>query len=253
MASGVSRLSRGALDTASRLLFDPLLAAVFPSCCACCAVALERPSRGPLCTACWAALPRHAGRPCACGAPLPSGIEARCGRCRRGRGEVERGYSLGPYAGALRVLVRELKYRSRRRVAERIAEIVCADPGVAGLLAPGAVMVPVPLHPRRLQQRGFNQSELLAASLARRSGLPLLPRALVRRKDTPPQTGLSAAARRRNVRGAFAVRQRAQIQGRTAVLVDDVITTGATTRACALELRRAGAVAVHVLTIARVV
>jgi ComF family protein len=110
----------------------------------------------------------------------------------------------------------------------------------------------VPLHPRRLAQRGFNQSELLAAAIGRQTGLRVHPRALVRRTDTPPQTGLSAVARRKNVAGAFAVRERARIHGRTAVLVDDVLTTGATARACASALRQAGATAVHLVTVARV-
>lgn len=241
-----------ALGVASRLVLDPVLAAIFPSRCPCCADSLTRPSRGPLCEACWASLPRHATRLCGCGVPLAAAAQGRCGRCRRGLAAVERGFSLGPYTGALKVLVRELKYRSRRRVAARLAEIVCAEPAAASLLHAGTVLVPVPLHPRRLRERGFNQSELLAAAVARRTGLPLLPGALVRRQDTPPQAGLSAAARRRNVQGAFAVRQRARVQGRVAILVDDVLTTGATTRACARELARAGAAAVHVLTIARV-
>jgi ComF family protein len=148
--------------------------------------------------------------------------------------------------------VHELKYRSRRRVADRLAERIWADRDVASVLAAGAVLVPVPLHPRRLRARGFNQAELLAVSIGRRASLRVAPRALLRRRDTPAQTGLSAAGRRRNVAGAFAVRQPETIRGRTVVLVDDVLTTGATVRACARELSRAGARGVHVLTVARV-
>jgi ComF family protein len=115
------------------------------------------------------------------------------------------------------------------------------------------VLAPVPLHPRKRRERGFNQAELIARELAARSGLPLAPGALVRRIDTPPQAGLSAAARRRNVARAFAVRQCARVAGRRVVLVDDVLTTGATAQACSRALAAAGARAVRVLTVARVV
>lgn len=164
-----------------------------------------------------------------------------------------RGFSFGPYSGTLRHLVRELKFRNRRRVAERFAEMIERDPQAVELLASGGVLVPVPLHPRRRRERGFNQSELLASALARRSRLPLAARALVRRRDTPTQTGLSAAQRRDNVRGAFAIRERSKVAGRIVVLVDDVLTTGATVRECAAALLEAGALSVRVLTVARVV
>jgi ComF family protein len=241
-----------ALQWTSRLLLDPVLAALFPSRCAACAVSLARPTRGPLCDACWGALPRHQGPQCRCGFPLPGGLDAPCGRCRRSLSALARGYSLGPYEGSLRVLLHELKYRGRRRVAERLAELICADTAARPILSTRAVLVPVPLHPRRHTERGFNQSELLASALARRAGFSLHARALVRRKDTPPQTGLSAAERRRNVAGAFAVRERPSVHGKAIVLVDDVLTTGATARACAAALRAAGAAAVDLVTVARV-
>jgi ComF family protein len=152
----------------------------------------------------------------------------------------------------LRVAVQELKYRSRRRIAGRLAEAMLALPPVRGVLAGASVLVPVPLHPRRKRTRGFNQSELLAHELGRRAGLATTASALVRRADTPPQTGLSAAARRANVKGAFAVRGHGQIAGRTVVLVDDVLTTGATATACARALTEAGAREVRLLTAARV-
>lgn len=238
-----------ALELGARLL-DPLLAAVFPTRCLACRAFLARPTRAPLCASCWRALPRHVMPLCACGGPC--GAAGVCGRCRRGRSPFGLGASLGPYEGSLRALVHELKYRGRRRVAERLAELLLARPDAARLLTPGAVLLPVPLHPRRLRERGFNQAELLARALARRTGLETRPCALVRRKDTRSQTGLSATARRRNVTGAFAVRRRAQVDGCCVVLVDDVATTGATVRACAAALRAAGAAEVRLLTVARV-
>ncbi|HET7747559.1 MAG TPA: ComF family protein [Vicinamibacteria bacterium] len=236
---------------AARLIVDPVLSLVFPAWCPSCAAPVDRPTRGPLCEACWDALPVHEAE-CACGQPLAAPLASSCGRCRRGLGPFTRGASLGPYAGPLRVLVHELKYRGRRRAAARLAECLLARPSVRGTLQDADVVVPVPLHPRRKRERGFNQSEELARALGRAGGLAVAPTALVRRTDTVSQSGLSAAARRRNVAGAFAVRGRAQVAGRVVVLVDDVYTTGATARACAAALREGGAREIRVVTVARV-
>ncbi|HLA78960.1 MAG TPA: ComF family protein [Vicinamibacteria bacterium] len=234
------------------VLVDPLLAVVFPSHCPACGGGVAHPSRGPLCDACWQLLPRHGGPRCPCGVSLPPRAPGRCGRCRRGLSPFEAGASLGPYDGVLRTLLHELKYHGRRKVAARLAEALLTLPGVASVVEPGVVLVPVPLHPRRRRERGYNQSELLAQELAKRAGLEVAAPALVRRKDTAPQTGLRAASRRANVAGAFAVRKRARIVGRTVVLVDDVCTTGATARACAHALREAGVRGVRLLTAAHV-
>jgi ComF family protein len=231
-------------------LVEPVLAVVFPSACPACSGPLARPSAGPLCDACWDTLPRHTGRLCGCGEPLADGAPLPCGRCRRGLGAFTSGASLGPFAGSLRVLVHELKYRGRRRCAGRAARLLLDAPAVCRVLAGAEVLVPVPLHPRRRRARGFNQSELLARALGRLAGLPVAD-ALARRVDTRTQTGLSAAQRRRNVAGAFRVARPAAIGGRVVVLVDDVLTTGATARACARGLRDGGAHAVRLLTLAR--
>lgn len=234
-----------------RLVLDPVLSVVFPSRCAACGASVVRPTRGPLCEPCWAALPRHRCRTCRCGLPLPGRAET-CSRCRRGLNPIATGASIGPYEGPLRTVIHELKYRGRRRVAGRLADVLLAVPETVSVLGEGAVLVPVPLHPSKRRARGFNQSALLADALASRSGLPVVGDALVRRRETATQTGLSAAARRDNVRGAFMVRRRAQIEGRTVVLLDDVYTTGATALACAQALLRAGAREVRLLTLARV-
>lgn len=239
-------------EATTRLLVDPVLALVFPSPCPGCGLDVDRPTRGPLCHACWTALPRHHGGACACGFPLPADVAGPCGRCRRGLTTFARGASLGPYEGTLRLLVHELKFRGRRRVADRVAEELLAMSGVRATLTGADVLVPVPLHPRRRRERGFNQSGLLARALARPLGLRVAEDALARRQDTPPQTGLTAAQRRANVALAFVVRRRAAVAGRIVVLVDDVLTTGATARACARALVAAGAAEVRLVTAARV-
>lgn len=235
----------------ARRLVEPVLAVVFPSACPVCARALAHPTRGPLCDGCWESLPRHRGHRCGCGLPLPAGLTA-CGRCRRGLQPFTAGLSLGPYEGGLRTVIHELKYRGKRRVAGRLAEALLLEPGALELLRGSAVIVPVPLHPRRRRERGFNQAEVIAEELGRRVGRPCAPTALVRRKDTSPQAGLSAAARRRNVSGAFAVRRQTQVVGRVVTLVDDVWTTGATAQACAQALLAAGASEVRLLAVAQV-
>lgn len=241
---------RPVLSGTARLVLDPLLAVLFPARCPACDSFLAQPTHGPLCGACWQNLPRHLGPLCACGTPL--GRSGACARCRRGLQPVSAGCSLGPFEGSLRLLVHELKYRGRRRVAERLAEALSARAEVRAVLSPGVLLVPVPLHPRRHSERGFNQSELLAQALARRLNLECAPACLVRRKDTAAQTGLSAAQRRKNLAGAFVVRRRAPLLGRVVVLVDDVVTTGATVSACARALREASVAELRLCSAARV-
>jgi ComF family protein len=132
-----------------------------------------------------------------------------------------------------------------------------ADVGAAAAPVPikdwAEGLVPVPLHPARHAERGFNQAELLAAPCATRWRLPTLARALVRVRPTLPQADLDAEARRANVRDAFEVGRPGEVRGRRVLLVDDVLTTGATAGAAARALRAAGAAEVGVLTLARVV
>jgi ComF family protein len=182
----------------------------------------------------------------------------RCPRCRRLESSVDRARAIGAFDGSLRAIIHAFKYDGRRSLARRLGGMMRVRG--ADMLDGAAWAVPVPLHPSRRRQRGFNQ----AADLARNLGLPVR-RALCRRRATSTQTGLSAAERRRNVRDAFGLRtgwlerwsrrgERQRLQDSIVVLVDDVSTTGATLEACARVLKEAARVReVRALTAARAV
>jgi ComF family protein len=178
----------------------------------------------------------------------PLDEDGRCSLCRLGLSGFDAAFSYGEYDGVLRKLIHLFKYGRVYPLAPRLGALLSrALPRTATF----DVIVPMPLHWRRRWQRGFNQSELLAKVLSRRTGLPVV-RAVSRRKSTPPQAGLTSAERRVNVSGAFKVGKKEQVQGRHVLLIDDVLTTGATAGACSAALKRAGAARVTVLTLARV-
>jgi ComF family protein len=157
------------------------------------------------------------------------------------------GQGLNPPA-PLAVAIQRLKYARRRPLADALGGLLAERYPFAA----AALLVPVPLHSTRLRERGFNQAVLLAKCLARARGLCLASRLLVRMRATHAQPGLSADARRRNLAAAFALRPGAAVAGRHVVLIDDVLTTGATADACATALYDAGAARVDVYTVGRV-
>jgi ComF family protein len=156
------------------------------------------------------------------------------------------------FDGVMRVLIHDLKFRDRHD-ARRLFGRWLVQAG-AELLADADAIVPVPLTRGRLLGRRFNQSAILALEVSRLTGVKAEPRALLRTRRTQPQVGLTRRQRRQNVAGAFAVADdlRARIAGAKVVLIDDVITTGATAGACARTLQRAGAARVDVLALALV-
>lgn len=238
---------------------DGVLAVVLAPACAVCGAMLDRPTGGPVCEACWGSVHLVTPPTCdRCGDPLPSWRAASCARglcprCRRRPSAVDRGAAAGVYDGALREIIHAFKYGQRRRLGAPLARLMRA--AGAPVLDGADCVVPVPLHWRRRLRRGFNQAARLAEGL----GLPVVE-ALVRTRPTASQTELPAALRHRNVRGAFRLARRSllgrrpvDLQGLTVVLVDDVVTTGATIEACARVLKAAGAREVRALTAARAV
>jgi ComF family protein len=171
----------------------------------------------------------------------------RCGRCDDDAFSAAR--ACGFYEGALRASILELKREPHvaRRLAQLTFELQQREP-----LNRANLIVPVPLHPERERERGFNQSMILARELSRLSGLPLDEHSVVRRVHTERhRTGMDFIARRQSVADAFAVRHPKLVAGQRVLLVDDVYTTGATVSACAVVLKAAGAEGVLVLTLAR--
>jgi ComF family protein len=155
-----------------------------------------------------------------------------------------RSLNFGTYSGTLREAIRLLKFQSVKRLARPLGMLL------AGLNLPSAdCIVPVPLSAQGLRERGFNQSLLVARHLSRASGMPLEKGVLYKMKDTLPQVGLTRSARLQNLRGAFGTRE--NLKGKTVLLVDDVITTGATITECTKTLLKDGAGEVYAASLAR--
>jgi ComF family protein len=180
---------------------------------------------------------------------FPLDFEGRCALCRSGLRGFDAAYCYGSYEGVLRELIHLYKYGRVQTLAKPLGDLLAAAlPREERFDAVTAV----PLHWRRQWQRGFNQSELLARTMAARRGVPLVE-ALRRVRATPAQAGLSNTRRRQNVATAFECRRGARaLAGKRILLIDDVLTTGSTAAACAGVLKRAGAAQVTLLAVARV-
>jgi ComF family protein len=212
------------VDDAPLVVIDLVGDLLSPTRCAACDVAVSR--RNVFCAACAASVERGDAR-------------------QRG----ERDVAFGLYGGALAQAIRRLKYEDRPDLARPLGALLrmaCRDAEVRA-----DAVLPVPLHPRRLVERGYNQSALLAAHVAREIGAPLLTSTLVRVVDTRAQVELSGDARMANVAAAFVATAGAWVEGRTLVLVDDVTTTGATLEAARRPLLAAGARAVMGMVLGR--
>jgi ComF family protein len=238
------------------MLFRAFLDILFPPLCHVCRTHVPGDEEIHICAACREKIAPIASPFCpVCGVPFATedGIDHPCGPCLTDRPPFARARSATVFQGAVQELVHRFKYGRKMHLARPLGLLTArALSDFARQAAPDCI-VPVPLHNRRLRERGFNQSQLLGRMLAKRWSIPLSVNNLRRIRWTEPQVGLSSSERERNVRGAFAIADPAHIREKRVLLVDDVYTTGSTVAECARTLARAGAEEVFVITVARAI
>lgn len=240
---GMQRVLRGVVDI------------FYPPRCDLCSAYLTSDENG-VCATCTEALPLIYPPHCPqCCRPIftPGGLEHLCSECAsHNTPPVSRVIAAGVFRDELRELVHRYKYGKCCYLGSYFATLILAQARRLDALVACDLIVPVPLHWTRKRNRGFNQAREIGRYISRACDIPLIaPRDFRRVRRTTPQVALSAAGRRENIRGAFAVRTPDLLKGKTVALIDDVITTGATTNECARILRRAGADDVIALVIAR--
>ncbi len=234
-------------------LLRRLLHAVFPMRCRTCDQALDDDLIPFFCQRCWSdvtpvRLPKchRCAHPFSSPRALPPGY--LCGSCRKHPPAYARARTPYAYQSPLKEAIGLLKYRGKSQLAPSLARLIAdAAPAPANV----DVIIAVPLHPDRLREREFNQALLLAYHLGKHWNLPVLTDVLRRTRPTPPQTSLTRRKRLTNLRKCFVVAAPSAVEGKTALVVDDVFTTGTTVNECAKALRKAGARAVYVQTLAR--
>ena len=231
-----------------------VLRLLYPPHCLSCAAPVT--TEFGLCGACWKATPFVTGLVCdICGTPLPGtedGTPVHCDDCLTIARPWDRGRAALVYKDNGRNLVLALKHGDRLDLVRPAAKWMQA--AAAPILRPGMLVAPVPLHWRRLLRRRYNQAALLSRAVAATAGLEHCPDLLIRTRRTPTQEGRDRDSRFANISGALALhpRRAARLAGRHVLLVDDVLTSGATRAAAAEVCRAAGAAAVSVLVLARV-
>lgn len=238
-------------------IFRRLLDFLLPASCSYCRSPLGDSPVPFLCVPCWADFSLIRTPVCPrCGRPFDSpdaltfSPEHVCGPCRKDPPNFDQALSVGHFEGPLREAIHQFKYRPCRSLARPLAAWLSEN---IRLVAQIDLVVPVPLHKKRLRQRGFNQALLLSHRLSTAFAIPLSVDNLVRVRSTRPQVELSGEERKQNVAGAFALRRPHEVEDKSVLLVDDVFTTGATMNECAAVLKDGGAAWITALSLARAV
>ncbi len=239
-------MKKADMQTLLERIIASALGACFPSYCPFCDNPSNQASTAPFCSLCWSAMePMGGDHTCRiCSSRLISEEATICGECMINLPRFKSAICFGPYEDPLKEAIHVMKFGGIKRMARPLGGLL------AGLSVPEAdVIIPVPSGFKGLKLRGFNQCYFVAKEFSRLTEIPVESRLLYKKKETPPQVGLSAIARRLNLRGAFAMR--GKLAGERVLLVDDVITTGTTMNECAKTLRRAGASVVTAVSLAR--
>ncbi len=226
----------------------------FPSFCELCSSLLEFPSERVICHSCWKSIRTSHPSYCLCCGRFFEALEKPhlCQDCLQKRPPFSHHRSSGKYKGKLKDIIILYKYRHFQVLGKDLARLVDRALGKEeDIWWKVDAIVPVPLHPKRKKERGFNQAQIIAKELARIKGIELRDKLLVKTKNVRPQTSLRIEERAENVSGAFGVAKGERIKEKVLLLVDDVYTTGSTIRECSSVLREAGVKEVKALTVAQ--
>jgi ComF family protein len=222
-----------------------LLNFLFPSLCPACNSPSDNHTHNPICVNCWTQIARYKGPACTvCGLPTISEYTRTCGECLSHKPPFEKIGYFGIYEGPLKESIHLYKFNNVKRLAAPLAQLL--SPIINDAYD---AVVPVPMHISKLRKRKFNQTALLGLYLARHLAKPLILDALIKTRETSLQTEVNGRERRLNLKGAFSASRK--IIGLRLLLIDDVITTGATIKECAFTLRKEGAASVDVVALAR--
>lgn len=228
-------------------MINKILNILFPEVCPVCKRPSSEHRTAPICPMCWQTISVYKGPLCQrCGKPLVSDVSITCRNCLEDEPPFEYARSAGLYEAVLKEAINLFKYHRIKRLSKPLSEIMLEIKIPKDI----DVIVAVPMHKKRLSQKEFNHSALLAKHLADSIGIKLIPDYLIKIKETHPQVGLNAKERMENIKGTFGITNKDLIKKKNIMLVDDVVTTGATIRECSRLLKHDGAGNIYILALA---